>query len=70
MIQPGRETNLPTSSGFVGDGMNGQSGAILGFQTGKSLITVDGFTLTFGMMVTAILVLVIYNVFIRGGRRR
>ena len=70
MIQPGRETNLPTSSGFVGDGMSGQSSNILGFQSGTKLITVDGFTLTLAMMVSVILVMLIYTTFLKGGRRR
>ena len=70
MIQPGRETNLPTSSGFAGDGKNAQSGTVLGLQTGQRLITVDGFTLTLGMMVSIVLVMLMYNVFVKGGRRR
>jgi hypothetical protein len=69
MIQPGRETNLPTSSGFAGDKMNAQSSSVLGFQTGTRLITVDGFTLTLGMMVSIVLVLLIYTTFVKKGRR-
>lgn len=69
MIQPGRETNLPTSSGSVGSSVSGTS-TVLGFQLGTRLISVDGFTLTLGMMVSVVLLLLIYNVFIRGGRKR
>lgn len=64
MIQPGRETNIPTSSGRVGS--NGTARAI-----GMTpLLKFDGVTLTLGMVAVALILLfVYYRWFAKKGRK-
>jgi hypothetical protein len=59
MIQPGRETNLPNSSGTVGlQGMLGQS-----------IYKVDGFTITIGIVVALLAVFLVWQMMVPKKRR-
>jgi hypothetical protein len=65
MINPGVETNpvLPTSSGQGGN-------PSMAKWYGKQIVTVDGFTLTMGLLVAIILLWLAWQTFAKGGRRR
>jgi hypothetical protein len=59
MIQPGRETNLPNSSGTVGlQGMLGQS-----------IYKVDGFSITIGIVVLLLAGFLVWQMMVPKRRR-
>jgi hypothetical protein len=60
MIQPGRETNLPNSSGTVG---------LQGWM-GKSIYKVDGFSITIGVIIAMLGLFLLWQMFGTKGRRR
>lgn len=52
MFQPGRETNIPTSSGTLGGGT---------LQT--KLFSVDGFTMTLGLLILVVAAIWLWSMF-------
>jgi len=59
MIQPGKETNLPNSSGTVG----------LQGMLGKSIYKVDGFSITLGIVVLMLVAFLFYTMMVPKRRR-
>lgn len=66
MIQPGKETNLPNNSGTVG--LQGAFGGANGF-LGTSVASLDGFTVTMGIVVLIVAAFLAYQVLMPKKRR-
>lgn len=56
MFQPGKETNLPTSSGAP-------MGMKMPDWTGAQLLKVDGFTMTLGLLILIVAVIWLWSMF-------
>jgi hypothetical protein len=58
VFQPGKETNIPTSSG-----------APMGFKapdwTGKQLISVDGYSMTIGLLILIVAAVFVWATFLK-----
>ena len=66
MIQPGKNTNYPTSSGI---GLSSSAQGLQGMM-GQSIYKVDGFSITIGIVIAMLGLFLIWQMYGTKGRRR